>query len=381
MVKFARKFILLFFITTFLPLLGLLSFHKMNMENDRKTQEVRMAQQLVMQMPPGGPTGHGELGSHRGQMPFLPPPMPPQKDPPLAIPQIVIILSSLLMCALLVLYMNKIFIIPLGGIIRNLEKIKKGNLDVKFETNSENEDVKRTYATLNEMVTGLVEKEKLQKNFIQNLAHDLRAPINAQNRALTILQDEFGGHELLSGMRENNEDYLKMINLILECYKSEEVAGQIEKAELNLYSLVNSIIAAFEPLAKAKDVAITNFVEPEFKIFGDYISINRILANLIANAIENAQCKKIEISAQKSEVHALVSVRDDGIGIEEEKLGKIFEKYTGYAASAKVVSGMGLSIVKNLVQDQGGEIAVESVAGLDADSYTKFTLKLPRGEE
>ena len=365
MAKFARKFIILFFLITFLPLFCLFGFHQMNMEKGREAQEEMVFSKIspvcVSQLMMAAPQG-------------------PPKGPPVAIPQIAIILSSLLMCAFLVLYMNKIFIAPLNEIIKNLEKIKKGNLDIKFETRSENEDVKRTYATLNEMVEGLVEKEKLQKNFVQNLAHDLRAPINAQNRALAILQDEFGGHELLSGMRENNEDYLKMINLILECYKSEEVSGQIEKIELNLHNLASSIIAAFEPLAKAKDVVIANLVEPEFRIFGDYISINRILANLIANAIENAQCKKIEISAQKSEVHALVSVKDDGIGIEKEKLDEIFEKYTKYSSGAKVVSGLGLSIVKNLVQGQGGEIAVESVSGLDENSYTKFTLKLPNGD-
>jgi|GEM_PF-5207695 len=362
MVKFTRKFVLLFFILTFLPLLCLLGFQQMNMEKGREAQEKMVLSKI-------SPACAMQLNSIAPQR--------PPKGPPIAVPQIVIILSSLSLCALLVLYMNKIFIAPLNEIIKNLEKIKKGNLDVKFETNSENDDVKRTYATLNEMVTGLVEKEKLQKNFVQNLAHDLRAPINAQNRALAILEDEFGGHELLSGMRENNEDYLKMISLILECYKSEEISDKIEKTELNLHNLANSIITAFEPLAKAKNVAIVNFVEPEFKIFGDYISINRILANLIANAIENAQCKKIEISAQKFEVHALVSVKDDGVGIEEEKLNEVFERHTKYSTSAKVVSGLGLNIVKNLVQGQGGEIAVESVSSSDAGSYTKFTLKLP----
>lgn len=423
MVKFAQKFVVLFFLVVFIPLLCLLGFHKMNMETAKSAQSKEMLDKISRQFLMSVDDKKledililapilvevydtdGNLTAELNKPPFpvfgdnnfkdvykdglkfrfieIAHPGMDQKGPPLAIPQIVIILSSAILCSLLIWYMNKVFIGPLNEIIKNLEKIKKGNLDVKFVTQSENEEIKRTYETLNEMVFGLIEKEKLRNNFIQNLTHDLRAPIIAQNRALAILQEEFGGHELIGGMKDNNQDYLKMINLILECYKCDEANVPIDKIEFNFSNLTNVIIKALEPLSKEKNIEIINRVEPSnLVIFGDYISMNRVLMNLISNAIEcmcveGEEGKKIEIFAQNFEKYSTITVQDNGCGIKKEELDKIFDKYNSFSNSGnfgtRAVCGLGLCIVKNLIQRNNGEINAESEVG----SYTKFTIKLP----
>ena len=184
-------------------------------------------------------------------------PMPPtqqgdQQEPPLAIPLLFILGVSSIFILCFLKYIDKSYVTPLTLIQNNLKDIKDGKLETRFKNDSESKAIKETFNTLNDMVNGLKEKEKLQNNFIQTIAHDLRAPIVAQERAIAILQDEFNNHELLEGMMANNETYLKMINLILEAYNEKKI--NIEKIEINLYKVANSIIKELQPLAEKKNI-------------------------------------------------------------------------------------------------------------------------------
>ncbi len=149
------------------------------------------------------------------------------------------------------------------------------------------------------MTKGLKQKEELQNNFIQSIAHDLRAPIIAQERAISILNDELGEHELFEGLIKNNENYLKMINLIIEAYNDKPVL--IQKIEFDLNKIINSVIKALKPITETKNIKIENNIEFNFIIWADFISMNRIIMNLVANSVENiSNDKTIKIDARKN---------------------------------------------------------------------------------
>lgn len=298
------------------------------------------------------------------------------KEPSILIPQMVIIVTCFIICFILIKYINKIFISPLIHIMNNLKQIKNGNLDVVFITDSTNETIQKTFEILNTMVLGLKEKEKLRENFIQNLSHDLRSPIIAQEAALSILEDEFQGHELFQGMKDNMESYLKMINMIIECFSMKDTDIKILKIELNFTSLVDSIINSLTPLAKEKNINIITEFEPEyFLLYADYISINRIILNLISNAIEHLdRNKEIKIKTIQTEEISKIIIEDNGAGIPQEKLIHIFDKYTSFHKSGKkAISGLGLAITKDLVEKNQGTISIES----EVNSYTRFIITLP----
>ena len=303
---------------------------------------------------------------------FPQPPMQKQ-EPPIFIPLLLILGLSSIFILCFLHHINKSFVTPLYLIQNNLKEIKDGNLNISFKSRNENKAISETYTTLNEMIEGLKEKEKLQNNFVQSLAHDLRAPIVAQERAISILQEEFNNHELLDGMMSSNDKYLKMINLILEAYSEREI--KIDKINIELHKITTSVIKELTPIAKSKNITILNKIPQDFNIYADFISINRIIMNLVSNAIENIENgKKVEISALKKNNKTLINIIDNGSGISEEKLKTIFDKYaSGNKTGRKVISGLGLHIVKDLVTQNGGTINVSS----KENEYTKFTIEIP----
>ncbi|GBF23053.1 two-component system, NtrC family, nitrogen regulation sensor histidine kinase NtrY [Candidatus Gastranaerophilus sp. (ex Termes propinquus)] len=308
----------------------------------------------------------------------IPDPSRKPKEPPITVPQLFVLLGALLMSGFLIFYLNRVFLKPLSEITDGLEKVKDGDLGVKFSTNSENRHIQETFETLNEMLRSMDEKEILRNNFLQSLVHDLRAPIVAQNRAIDILEDELSQHELFSGMKNNNEDYLKLINLILEAQESQAPDVSINKIDIKFKDLINSVIEVLKPLADGKNITLVVETVPwNLKIWADYLSINRILINLVSNAIENiGSDKTVKIGAFDRGECVEIVVLDNGTGIKQENLDKIFNKYKSFTlTSHKSVSGLGLFIVKNLVEKQGGRVFAES--SNVGETYTKFTITLP----
>ena len=313
------------------------------------------------------------MGPYHMQAHNFPQPPMQSSEPPIFIPLLLILGLSSIFILCFLQYINKSYVTPLSIIQENLKKIKEGNLNINFEQNNQTKAISETYLTLNEMIEGLKEKEKLQNNFVQSLAHDLRAPIVAQERAISILQEEFNNHELLEGMMSSNDKYLKMINLILEAYSERQI--KIDKINIELYKVTSSVIKELAPMAKSKNITIINKIPQDFNIYADFISINRIIMNLISNSIENIENgKKIEITAQKKQNKIQINIIDNGAGISAEKLKTIFDKYaSGNKTGRKVVSGLGLHIVKDLVTQNGGIITVSS----EENEYTKFTIEIP----
>ena len=313
---------------------------------------------------------------------FMPPPssgfeqpfernMPP-KEPPIFIPLFFIVSLSSIFMYLILKNIEKNFVKPLINIEDKVKTIKDGSLNVTFETVSENETIKDTYKTLNEMVQELKQKEKLQDNFIQDIAHDLRVPVLAQERAFDILNEEFKDNELISALAQNNESYLNLVNTIIEVFNKREI--KIEKIEFNLKKLLASIIEVLSVNADEKNIKIENNVEDDFTLFADYISVNRVLMNLLSNAIDNiGDDKLIKINAKQDNDKTIIIIEDNGQGMEDTD--KIFAKYN--YSKRKSISGLGLSIVKDLVEKNGGKILAES----KIEEYTKFTIELLNRED
>ena len=339
--KFTVKFFIIFFSFISLLFFSLIAF------NEHKMSEMMPPAEAMSDMPP---------------------------PPPAFIPLIAIAIVSFIFIFFVVRYISKNFVEPLVQIENNVKKIKNGIYDTEFKTTSENKEICDTFDTLNDMVEGLKQKEKLNDNFIQNIVHDLRAPVVAQERAIEILSEEFEGNPLVQGMVSNNDAFLKLINEIIEAFSQKEY--KVEKTHFNLSKLADSIIEVLKPSAELKNIEIRNLISKNLVIFADYLSFNRIIANLVSNAIENIENNKnIVLSAKKDNQKIFITVEDNGSGIKD--IDNIFKKYSSSNKSAKKsVSGLGLAIVAELVQKNDGIISVES----EKDKYTKFIIELKNEE-
>jgi len=281
---------------------------------------------------------------------------------------------SLIFIFAILKYIERNFISPLNIISNNVKKIKDGDLSVDFATKSENKEIKETFNVLNDMTQGLKQKDQLYDNFIQNIVHDLRAPVIAQERAMEILSEEFSDNPLVSGLVSNNDAFLKMVNEIIEALSKKDI--KINKEKINLKKSVNSVIEAIKPVLEEKNIQVYNNVQDGFTVYADYICLNRIIANLVSNAVEHiGNDKHIKVYSDKSKDMTQIFIEDDGDGIADTE--SIFKKYSSSNKSGKkAVSGLGLSIVSELVKKNNGNIRVES----ELKKYTKFIIGLPNEE-
>lgn len=365
--KFIFKFFLIFIAIISLMFFSLIFFQKYSMEK-RHEHQMNMHREMTFEnrpmehmMPPM---------SQMHKMPQQPQSKP--DAPPVAIPIIVILGISSIFVYLVLKYIDKNFVKPLGIIENNVDQIKNGLLDVEFTTNSENNKIIDTFNTMNGMVEGLKQREKLHDNFIRNLVHDLRAPVIAQERAMEILSEELGENALVEGMVQNNDAYLKMINSIIESFSQKDI--KIEKMDFNFSKLTDTVIEALKPAAEAKHIELRKSIKNNLTIWADYISINRIVMNLVSNAIDNIESSKVvTIRALKNQKSTVIIIEDNGRGMSEEEQKKLFTKHVQRSNSEnKSVSGLGLSIVYDLVVQNGGKIQVES----KENEYTKFIIEL-----
>ena len=359
--KFIIKFFIIFISLISFMFFSLVYFNDFKIqEGHKKSKQMMEAQEQI-----------NGFDLRRTQEPPLRHEEPP-KSPPLSIPLIFIFGVSSAFVLIILNHINKTYVKPLQDIQSNVGKIKDGSLDVDFETKSKDKHIVDTFTTMNEMVQGLKQREKLQDNYIRNLIHDLRAPVIAQERAMEILSDEMKDNELVEGMTKNNDAYLKMINTLIESFAHEDI--KIEKMDFDFSKLADSVVEALKPMAKAKNIELRTAIEDKLTVRADYLSFNRIILNLVSNAIENIDNNKtVTIEAKQNPQTTVITIVDNGKGLKEQDKENLFKNHLKESlASKKSVSGLGLSIVYDLVVQNGGSIRVES----EEDKYTKFIIEL-----
>jgi signal transduction histidine kinase len=190
----------------------------------------------------------------------------------------------------------------------------------------------------------------------------------------------------LRKVRESARHLLKLIDDILNISRIESAKVGVEISEVNMRQLVESVILPFEPLIRQKGLTLTfNLKENLPVVYGDEDKIRQILINLLSNAVKFTREGGITITANISDMGIKsaepplfmeICVEDTGIGIKEEDLGKIFDKFVQVDSTLVRQyegTGLGLSIAKGLVELHKGTIWVTSKYG----SGSKFCFTLP----
>jgi len=274
------------------------------------------------------------------------------------------------------------FVTPVEAIAKTASEVTHGDLSARVPEQHAQWELQRTLQQFNRMLAQLQENETLRNTFISALTHDLRTPLLAEKRVLETYQeflDDFPPEfrPMTQNLCKSNEHLLSMVNQMLETYKYEAGKIPLVPVSVSLKKLVEACFDRLRPLAEAKQIILLNHVPPDFPHFvADSDQIERILSNLVGNAIENIQeGRQVEVSAEKMEDGATqIQVRDNGPGIPADILPRIFERFTtGPYKAKKIGSGLGLYICRLIVEHHGGIIQVES----DPAEGTCFTFSIP----
>jgi two-component system, NtrC family, sensor histidine kinase KinB len=231
------------------------------------------------------------------------------------------------------------------------------------------------------------ELDQLKSNFVSGVTHELRTPLVAIDKSISLILTKSVGEispaqeEFLSIAQRNIKRLSNLINDLLDLSKLEAGKMEIHPRNSSVEYVINEAVSGLENWAKTKSINIEKKIEaglPEINIDPDRII--QVLNNLIGNAVKFAPSNSnITITASLSgeDKGIMVSVQDDGVGIAKEDLPKIFNKF--YQAGERVASdingtGIGLSIVKEIVELHGGKVWVESEKGAGA----RFVFILPK---
>ncbi|AGF53862.1 signal transduction histidine kinase [Clostridium saccharoperbutylacetonicum] len=243
------------------------------------------------------------------------------------------------------------------------------------------------------MVINLSESKKAQEDFILNISHDLRSPLNIILSILQCYKDECldvnkvkQNKEHIDIIKRNAYKILKLINNLIDTTKLEKQHYNLKKENLDIINLIEWNISAIDKYAKQKDISLvfdTNVEECVMAI--DPEAIDRIIMNLISNAIKfSPQGKSIYINAWKSIHQLTISIKDEGIGISKEEQKTIFNRFVQSSRNKNnenFGSGIGLDLVRYLTKAHNGTIELKSEENKGSEFIVKLPMELLKEDE
>ncbi|UWG96590.1 sensor histidine kinase KdpD [Dehalobacter sp. DCM] len=225
----------------------------------------------------------------------------------------------------------------------------------------------------------LKETERLYNVLFSCLSHDLKTPLASIIGAITGLLDDKEPYttdqrkELLTSARQGAERMNRLINNLLDMARVESGGLQLNQDECDIAEIISVAVNEVDPLQLR---IINSKIERDLPLFiGDCMLIKQVLVNLLENAIKyTEQDRDIEISATKNETKLKISVMDRGNSIQEDDLGKIFDKFYRLNSSSRVSgTGLGLTVCKSIVEAHQGKIWAER----NLSGGTTFVFTIP----
>lgn len=288
-----------------------------------------------------------------------------------------VILNIVIISAVLVRINLKNIFRPIEQINEATKKVALGEYDIELETKREDEIGELTN-NFNKMTRGLKSTENLQKEFINNVSHEIKTPVSSIEGFAKFLKDK-------NLTDEEREEYANII--IEEAKRLENLTGKIlklsklnnqeiitNKQEIEVAEQIRKAISLLEPKWSKKDIKIN--VSLEEKIFlGDEDLIFQVWVNIIDNAIKfSNEGENIDIKVYEKDSNINVEIKDHGIGMKEEELEKVYDRFYQIDRShSKEGSGLGLAIVKRIVELSEGKIEIKS----KENKGTTVIVKLP----
>jgi signal transduction histidine kinase len=260
---------------------------------------------------------------------------------------------------------------PIDHISSLASRISSTNLKERINHSGPNDELKRLADTFDGMLKRLDGAFEMQQQFIQDASHELRTPLAIAQTNIEVLEmaqpvtvEDY--QRLLGILKLSLERMNRVSNSLLLLSEGTPIAAEYTRTDVA--PLLEEIYAETRAEAGAAGIALgLRWVPEDLAVRGDAFHLKQAVINLVDNAVKyNRPGGSIAISAERQGVEVVISVQDTGLGIPEEHLPHVFDRFYRVDKSRsreKGGSGLGLAIVKKIAEDHGGTVTVTSVAG------------------
>lgn len=278
--------------------------------------------------------------------------------------------------------LSKRFFKPIKKLRDAMQKIANGDFNVRLEAKSSAKEFQEVLAGFNMMAQELQSTEIVQSDFVSNVSHEFKTPINAIEGYATLLQNNDSSEEEKSEYIEkilfNTHRLSSLISNVLLLSRIENQTLGNHNTTYNIGEQIRADLLALEPEWISKNIEFDVEIE-DTDYSGHEVLMHHVWSNLIGNAIKFSPVGgEIKIKLKKQEEHLVFTVEDQGPGISDEAQKHIFDKFYQEDTSHKGEgNGLGLALVKRILDVCGGEITAENVDG----GGCRFTVTLKKAEK
>jgi len=254
------------------------------------------------------------------------------------------------------------------------------------------EELKKSVDHNTRLLKEAVEIDKIKTDFFTDLSHEIRTPINIILCVIQLMEaglkrnnittdDRDKTQKYVSTLKQNSMKLLRIVNNILDISKIDSGSFELRLKNCDIVKAVEEVVLSVYEYTKNRDLCLMFDSEVDKKIIAcDVEKIERIVLNLLSNAIKyTRKGGRIEVCISEKEDKIVIAVKDTGVGIPEDKKDMIFERFkrvNDSSISDFESTGIGLSLVKSLVEMHGGSVSVESRVGVGSAFYVEIPVRV-----
>ena len=283
-----------------------------------------------------------------------------------------------IMGSVVTLIMGRIFFSPITKLGRAMQKVAAGDFHIRLEAKHSTHEVKDIYKNFNLMVEELGTTETLQTDFVSNVSHEFKTPINAIEGYAMLLQgcshESEEQQEYIEKILYNTKRLSELVGNILLLSKVDNYAIETKKEKFRVDEQIRQALLLLEQKWVEKEIEFDIELD-NVTWLGNESLLLHVWSNLIDNAIKFSERSGLIRMRLKQEKEVVFVIEDYGPGINEAEKRHIFNKfYQGDSSHKQEGNGLGLALVKQILENCGGSIEADSTY----KSGSRFVVKLPR---